>query len=261
MKSTLDIPGKDGGHTLSWEYRYIGDLGEKIMAIAPKLHLPLNILPLENGDRLTRSEFERRYTAMSQVKKAELIEGIVYMGSPVRAKSHGRPHMVINHWLGAYMVETPGVEALDNTTVRLDRDNEPQPDCLLRIEVGGQSRISQDDYVEGAPELVAEVAASSAAYDLNQKLNVYRRNQVQEYLVWRVYDTEFDWFYLDHGAYIQLEPNGDGITCSRIFPGLWLDKAALMSGNLTQVMLILQRGLASIEHQTFVQRLGSLTNQ
>jgi len=230
------------------------------MAIIPTVklsHLTLDILPLENGDRLTRKEFERRYTAMSQLKKAELIEGIVYMGSPVRAKSHGKPHACMMSWLGVYMLGTSGVEVLDNTTVRLDADNEPQPDGLLRIEVGGQSRITEDDYIEGAPELIVEVAASSAAYDLHQKLNVYRRNEVQEYLVWRVYDQEFDWSRLDKGVYVQLESNIDGITCSQVFPGLWLDKQALLSGDLTKVISVLQQGLSSLEHQNFVNQLAS----
>jgi len=227
------------------------------MAIAPNLSsLPLTILPLENGDRLTRPEFERRYQAMSQVKKAELIEGIVYMSSPLKAKSHGEPHAFVIAWLGNYMVGTPGVKVLDNPTVRLDSDNEPQPDAVLRIEVGGQSSISADDYIVGAPELIVEVAASSAAYDLHQKLNVYRRNQVQEYLVWRVYDRQFDWFQLDQAKYIQLEHNADKITCSQVFPGLWLDKEALLSGNLQHVMTILHQGLSSVEHQTFINQLG-----
>ena len=117
------------------------------------------ILPLENGDRLTRLEFERRYTAMPKLKKAELIEGIVYMGSPVRAKSHGQPHAAIMAMLSAYWIATPGVSLLDNATVRLDLDNEPQPDALLRIESGGRSIVSDDDYVEGAPELIVEIAA------------------------------------------------------------------------------------------------------
>jgi len=225
------------------------------MAIAS--HLPLNILPLENGDRLTRSEFERRYTAMSQLKKAELIEGVVYMGSPVRATSHGEPHAHIIGWLVVYTIGTPGVGILDNSTVRLDIDNEPQPDALLRIKVSGRSRITEDDYVESPPELVLEVAASSAAYDLHQKLNVYRRNEVQEYLVWRVYDQEFDWFRLDKGVYVQLESNLDGITCSQVFPGLWLDKQALLSGDLTKVMSVLQQGLSSLEHENFVNQLAS----
>lgn len=56
--------------------------------------LPQNrtLPPLENGDRLNRFEFERRYEAMPQVKKAELIEGIVYMPAALRFKSHGQPH-------------------------------------------------------------------------------------------------------------------------------------------------------------------------
>lgn len=220
-------------------------------AISP----PLTISPLENGDKLTRAEFERRYEAMPEVKKAELIEGMVYMASPVRAKKHGKPHSRIMTWLGIYEVATPGVEALDNTTVRLDADNEPQPDALLRIEQGGRSRISDDDYVEGATELIVEIAASTASLDLHKKLTVYRRNGVQEYLVWRVYDRQFDWFRLNAGEYIQVEPNADGIICSKIFPGLWLDKAALLGGNLAKVLEILQQGLASQEYQAFVQQL------
>ena len=148
------------------------------------------ILPLENGDRLTRIEFERRYTAMPQLKKAELIEGIVHMGSPVRAKSHGQPHAAIMAMLSVYWVATPGVSLLDNVTVRLDLDNEPQPDALLRIESGGRSIVSDDDYLEGAPELIAEIAASSAAYDLYDKKQVYRRNGVQEYIIWQVFDRK-----------------------------------------------------------------------
>ncbi|MBE9236255.1 Uma2 family endonuclease [Anabaena aphanizomenioides LEGE 00250] len=214
------------------------------------------IPPLENGDRLTRSEFERRYHTMPDVKKVDLIEGIVYMASPVRIRSHGKPHAYIMGWLATYESATLGVELADNTTVRLDADNEPQPDALLRIENGGQSRISEDDYVEGAPELIVEIAASSAAIDAHDKLKVYRRNQVQEYLIWRVYDGEFDWFILKDGEYRQLEANADGVFCSQVFPGLWLDKSALLAGNLAKVLEILQQGLASAEHQIFVEHLG-----
>ncbi|WP_417063924.1 Uma2 family endonuclease [Nodularia spumigena] len=217
----------------------------------------LTIPPLENGDKLTRHEFERRYHAMPNLKKAELIEGVVYVASPVRAKQHGKPHARIMTWLGTYEAATPGVEALDNTTVLLDTDNEPQPDALLRIEIGGQSRINKDDYVEGAPELIVEIAASSASYDLHEKLKVYRRNQVQEYLIWRVYDHQFDWFRLQQGEYIQLQPNADNIICSQIFTGLWLDKTALLGGDLGKVLTIVQQGLASPEHEYFISRLSS----
>ena len=222
-------------------------------AISPILTIP----PLENGDKLTRHEFERRYHAMSNLKKAELIEGVVYVASPLRIKSHGEPHAYIMTWLGVYKAATPGIGFADNATVLIDTDNEPQPDALLRIETGGQSRINKDDYVEGAPELIVEIAASSASYDLHEKLKVYRRNQVQEYLIWRVYDHQFDWFRLQQGEYIQLQPNTDNIICSQIFPGLWLDKTALLGGDLGKVLTIVQQGLASPEHENFISRLSS----
>ncbi|HEY9853188.1 MAG TPA: Uma2 family endonuclease [Leptolyngbyaceae cyanobacterium] len=212
--------------------------------------------PLENGDQLTRVEFERRYNAMPDLKKAELIEGVVYMASALRITQHGEPHADIIGWLSFYKAFTPNLQLGDNCTVRLDLDNEPQPDALLRIAVGGQSTISQDGYVEGAPELIVEIAASTVSIDFNQKLKVYRRNGVQEYLVWRVLDSEFDWFRLNAGEYIKLEPDSNGIIYSQIFPGLWLDKAALLAGNLAKVLEVLQQGLASQSHQDFVQQLA-----
>lgn len=222
-------------------------------AISPILTIP----PLENGDKLTRHEFERRYHAMANLKKAELIEGVVYVASPLRIKSHGEPHAYIMTWLGVYKAATPGIGFADNATVLIDTDNEPQPDALLRIETGGQSRINKDDYVEGAPELIVEIAASSASYDVHEKLKVYRRNQVQEYLIWRVYDYQFDWFRLQQGEYIQLQPNADNIICSQVFPGLWLDKTALLGGDLGKVLTVVQQGLASPEHENFISRLSS----
>ncbi|NEP03462.1 MAG: Uma2 family endonuclease [Okeania sp. SIO4D6] len=192
---------------------------------------------------------------MPHVKKAELIEGIVYMASPLRIRQHGNPNTRIMTWLGTYWSATPGVEVGDNCTVRLDAENEPQPDALLRITVDGQSTISEDGYVEGAPELIVEISASTASIDLHDKLKAYRRNQVQEYLVWRVYDGEFDWFRLRPGKYIKLQPNEKGIICSEYFPGLWLDQAALIAGDLAQVLAILQQGLNSSEHQNFITKL------
>lgn len=209
--------------------------------IAPPVKMP----PLENGDRLTRYEFERRYQAMPHIKKAELIEGIVYMASPLRAKSHGKPHARIMTWLGTYEAMTPEVEVLDNATVIFDTDNEFQPDALLRKEQGGSSRITADDYVAGAPELIVEIAASTASIDCHKKLQVYRRHGVQEYIIWRVDDGELDWFYLKAGEYLPLSANSSGIICSEVFPGLWLDSAALLSGDMAKILALLQQGLAS----------------
>lgn len=219
-----------------------------------------SIPPLEQGDRLTRDEFERRYNAMPNGKKFELIEGVVYMPSPVRVHRHGQPHYDIVTWLGVYHAATPGTHGADNTTARLDLDNEPQPDAMLFVDPahGGQVKISEDDYVEGAPELVAEVASSSASYDLHAKMHVYRRCGVKEYIVWRVLDGAIDWFVLTGGAYERLPPDSDGLFRSRVFPGLWLDPQAMLGGDLARVLESLQTGIASKEHGQFVERLKAI---
>jgi Uma2 family endonuclease len=213
-------------------------------------------LPLENGARLTRAEFERRYAAMPHIKKAELIEGVVYMPSPVRIE-HSRTHAYIIGWLVAYCSVTPHIDLGDNATVRLDADNEVQPDAFLRIAtmVGGTSRISDDHYLEGAPELIVEVAASSASYDLHDKMHVYRRNGVQEYIVWRVYDEALDGFQLQAGAYHRLDPDENGLLRSQVFPGLHLEVAALLAGDLATVLATVNAGTQTAAHAAFVQHL------
>jgi Uma2 family endonuclease len=212
---------------------------------------------LHAGDRLTRDEFERRYAAMPDLKKAELIEGVVYMGSPVRLVQHGQPECDLSAWLGFYAVLTPGLSRGANSTVRLDLDNEPQPDLLLRIPetAGGASRVDIDGYVEGPPELVVEVAASSVSYDLHQKLHAYRRNGVLEYLVHRVDDGEVDWFVLERGAYARMQPDRDGLLKSRTFPGLWLDVQALLRGDLLALRSAVECGCSEPAHAAFVTRL------
>jgi Uma2 family endonuclease len=219
---------------------------------------PRELIILESGDRLSREEFERRYRAMPQLKKAELIEGVVYVASPVRIKRHGEPHGDMITWLGLYKVATPGIMLGDNPTVRLDLDNEPQPDGLLRIEEakGGQSRISEDDYIEGAPELVVEIASSSASYDLHDKLWAYRRNGVREYLVWLTQEQAFRWYLLQAGEYVLQQPDELGILRSRVFPGLQLAIEALLGGDMQQVLVVLQEGIASEAHQRFVAQLN-----
>ncbi|MCW9680236.1 Uma2 family endonuclease [Dolichospermum planctonicum UHCC 0167] len=225
-----------------------------------KIPFPASIIPpLTNGDKLTRYEFERRYNAVSKPKKAELIEGIVYiMPAALRFRSHGQPHGRILTWLGNYEAITPGVALGVEPTVRLDLDNEPQPDAVLIIipEVGGQTRISEDDYIEGPPELVVEIAANSVAIDLHGKKQAYRRNGVREYIVWQVLDQELSWFSLEQGEYLELLPNEEGILKSRVFPGLWLAVNELLTGNMQVVLNVLQAGLQSVEHADFTHKLG-----
>jgi len=215
------------------------------------------IPPLENGDRMTGDEFMRRCEAMPDLKKAELIAGVVHMPSPVRQRYHGRQHYHFLNWLGHYDAGTPGLEGGDNSTVCLDLGSIPQPDCVFFIqpEHGGQVKINAEGYIEAAPDLVAEVASSSVSYDLHDKLDAYRRNGVREYLVCRVLDRQIDWFVLRGERYEPLALEPDGTLRSTVFPGLWLDTAALLRGDLNAVLAMVQHGLNSPEHLDFAAHL------
>lgn len=214
--------------------------------------------PLENGDRLTRVEFERRYSAMPEHVRAELVEGVVVMASPVRHTMHGTQHADLVSWTTIYRAATSGVFGGADATVRLDIDNEEQPDVYLFIDParGGKASIDRDGYINGAPEFVGEVAASTVSHDLGPKLNAYRRNGVNEYLVWRVQDAAIDWFILREGRFDLLPADADGVTRSIVFPGLWLDAAALLAGDLARVHAVLRDGLANPTHAAFAARLA-----
>jgi Uma2 family endonuclease len=236
------------------------------MAVSPSVDRPVKpaasrdgIPPLAHGEHLTRDEFERRYDAMPGLKKAELIEGVVHLPSPVRHGQHSSPHSTVVGWLWVYRAGTPGVDSGDNGSLRLDVGNMPQPDgyLIIRPEHGGRVRISEDDYIEGGPEMVGEVSASSVDYDLGGKQAAYLRNGVLEYVVWRVLDRAVDWFVRRDDRYELLAPGADGILRSEAFPGLWLDPAALISGDSAGVLAMLQQGIASAEHAEFVARLGA----
>src|SRR5262245_53620918 len=214
--------------------------------------------PLQPGDRLTPQEFLRRYEATPEVWKAELIEGVVYMPSPVSDEDHGAPHFDMISWLGLYRSYTPNVRGGDNSTLKLELGfNVPQPDAFLRIlgECGGKSRVDSDGYIVGSPELIGEVSASSVSYDLHDKLGAYQRNGVQEYVVWRVLDKKIDWFLLQRGKFKPLLLTRDGYYKSKVFPGLWLDPNALVQGNMAKVLEVVQQGLAAPEHRRFVEKL------
>ncbi|HET6382839.1 MAG TPA: Uma2 family endonuclease, partial [Armatimonadota bacterium] len=206
---------------------------ERSIAMSTTTLLPSSVRtervpPLENGDYLTRQEFERRYEAMAHLKKAELLRGVVYMPSPLRLDQHGHPHFELVGWAFLYEAATSGIVGADNSTIRLGPEDEPQPDVLLMIprELGGQAAIDADGFVDGAPELAIEVAASSVSYDLHVKLEVYQERGVREYVVWRTQDRAIDWFVLRGGVYERLEPRPDGILRSEVFPGLWLEPSA-----------------------------------
>lgn len=212
-------------------------------------------LLLQSGDHLSADEFERRYHAMPELKKAELIGGVVYMPSPVLFDDHANPHVHMGCWLTYYEAYTRGVRAGDNATVRLNPKNRPQPDILLLIrpECGGMTTITEG-YVTGPPEHIVEISASSVSYDLHSKLREYHLAGIPEYVVWRVWDRAIDWFVRREQGYEKIEPE-NGVYRSRIFPGLWLDVDAMIAGEMGRVLEVLQQGLATPEHAVFCEQL------
>ncbi|MBM3492814.1 MAG: Uma2 family endonuclease [Armatimonadetes bacterium] len=223
---------------------------------APQVRGGAGIPRLQSGDRLTRIEFERRYRAMPQLKKAELVEGVVYMPSPV-SMEHARPCAALAGWALAYVAATRETEVAQNATVILDSANEVQPDVLIRQMDGGTSRINADSYIEGPPEFVMEVAYSTASYDLHDKRRVYERTGVGEYLVWRVQDGQLDWWALREQVFVPMAEAE--IMKSGVLPGLWLNRSAMLAGDLQAVLATLQEGLASSEHAGFVRSLVATT--
>lgn len=196
--------------------------------------------PLESGDHLTREEFHRRYSERPDIKKAELVEGIVYVSSPVSAY-HGGPDSIMTTVLGVYAAPRPGLRALSNVTVYPDDESEVQPDVLLMsVDPPGTARIRADGYVEGPPELVVEIAASSASYDLHSKRRVYEHAGVPEYVVWVVYERRILWLRLEGGHYVEVEPDANGMTESSVFPGLRLAVAKLLAGDDAGVLAALE---------------------
>jgi Uma2 family endonuclease len=215
-----------------------------------------SVPPLVPGEKLTRVEFLRRWEAAPRIKLAELIKGIVYMPSPLSV-DHGEMDLDLGGWLFHYRAATPGTKGAHNATTFLLEDA-PQPDVSLRIlpEYGGTSS-TEDKYLSGPPEFVAEVCATSAAIDLHDKLDLYQEARVREYLAVLVNEREIRWHILVNDCFEILQPDADGIWRSRVFPGLWLDGQALLQGNVQQVIARLDEGLRSPEHVQFVKDLAA----
>jgi Uma2 family endonuclease len=212
---------------------------------------------LRHGDRLSAEEFERRYDAMPALKKAELINGVVHMPPAVIFEDHGGPHFDLIGWMALFRMTTGGVRGADNSTLRLALANRLQPDASLLVlpSHGGQVRIDAEGYIVGGPDLVAEVAASSEREDMGEYLELYARNHVREYIVWRVLRRTIDWFRLRGDRFEPLPVGEDGVFRSEVLPGLWLDPAALIAGDMEAVVSVAQQGIATPDHTAFVARL------
>jgi Uma2 family endonuclease len=214
------------------------------------------LLPrLEPGDHLDQKTFHERYEAMPEDVRAELIGGIVFMPSPLR-RPDGRGHARVIHWLGDYQDATPGTDVFDNATAILGPDSEPQPDAALLIVAPGKGQTREEDgYTVGAPELIVEVASSTVAIDLHLKRKDYERAGVREYVVVTLQPERVIWLVSRGGAFVDHEPGPDGVLRSEVFPGLWLDPAALLRDDRQRVKEVLQQGLATPEHAVFVAAL------
>lgn len=217
-------------------------------------------IPLEAGDHLDQPTFHARYEAMPPDTRAELIGGVVYIVSPMK-NPHGRHTRDVSFWLRSYEIATPGVEGGDNLTTILGDDSEPQPDaCLyIRPEKGGQVRINEEEYTEGAPELIVEVASSTESYDLHSKKRDYEKAGVREYVVVALRQRQVFWFLLQDRQYVPLTLGDDGIYRSKNFPGLWLDPASLLDLDGKRIRAVLQQGLESPEHAEFLRKLDGPT--
>ena len=215
------------------------------------------VLPLQPGDRLRADEFERRYAAMPEGTKAELIEGIVYMQAAAKL-SHGQPFGFLTTWIGHYCLATPGTDYAIDATDRLDDSNQPQPDISLIIQpdCGGQTTVSSDGYLTGGPELIVEIAGSSVAIDRGPKLRTYEQHGVKEYLIWRVNNRSLEWYVRRNDRFELQQPDEQGVLRSEVFAGLWLDRDAALRRDGAATMRTLDAGLASEAHAAFVRRLS-----
>ena len=213
---------------------------------------------LEPGDHLDQPAFHARYNAMPEEVKAELVGGVVYMPAALR-RPHGRSSGLLVHWLRAYEDDTLGVEVCDNTTTILGENSEPQPDACLIVqpEFGGQMRETEDEYLQGAPELVGEVASSTESYDLHSKKRDYERAGVREYVVVALRQRKVFWFVNREGKYEEKQPDADGVFRSEVFPGLWLDPQALVELNGRRLLEVLRQGLATPGHADFAAQLAA----
>ena len=218
---------------------------------------PVLTSPLREGEHLTPDEFLHRWDAMPDLKRAELVDGIVHMPSPL-SYIHGDFEPRLSGWLTFYRLFTPQCVLLGNVTTRMSHDSVPQPDLSLRIpaELGGQSRI-EGEYPAGAPEFIVEVSHSTFARDSGVKQRLYERSGVREYLIVRPTKRQILWHELVNGKFQQIAPDPDGLYRSRIFPGLWLDPDALWNNDLKALYAVIERGAATEEHQAFLRKLAS----
>lgn len=214
--------------------------------------------PLENGDRLDQRTFHERYESTADHVRAELIGGIVYLASPQKIP-HSRTTLLVGRWLDEYEERTPGTEMLAGATDIMGSESQPEPDhCLFVLPAyGGRVRVNRRGYLTGAPEPIVETAATTESRDLHQKKDDCEKARVREYVVVALRSKKVFWFIRRGGKFAEMRPGPDGIFRSKAFPGLRLDRDALLKRDRARLLTVLREGLASIEHASFVAKLAA----
>ncbi len=207
--------------------------------------IPFYPLFFHPGDRLSRDEFLERWERMPALKKAELIDGVVYMPSPVsltHSGYDGLSHLV----LSSFAARTPGSGFFPNATW-LMLESAPQPDsCLCWLPPSGTLKTIRD-LATGVPDLIVEVSLSTRSYDLGPKLALYQKAGVPEYVALLVEEERIEWRVLEQGSYGLMQPDTDGIFRSRAFPGLWIESAAFWRKDQARLLAVLEQGLEQID--------------
>jgi Uma2 family endonuclease len=212
---------------------------------------------LVEGQHLDQPTFHSLYEATPPGTRAELINGVVHMPSPV-GSAHSVAQVPVIVWLDYYAEKTLGVQVMDNATTILGWKSEPQPDGLLRIlpDSGGRTWLERG-FVHGAPELVVEVSKATRFVDLGPKKADYEQAGVLEYFVHAIDPDEIFWFGQDEGILVKRALDDDGLYRSTAFPGLWLDPQALLKGDRQRLRAVVDLGCATTEHAAFVARLAA----
>jgi Uma2 family endonuclease len=250
----------NGDHLTREEFRSIcekmpPDFSAELIDDTVYLHRKVG--KLHNGKKLSQEEFHSIYEKMPADFRAELIDGTVFIREPLGIP-HASNHADLTTLLGIYKLKTPGLQLCDSASVFLSSNDEVQPDLLLRIlpKYGGSSKDTYTGYIAGAPELVIEVAHSSRAIDLFKKRKRYEKFGVQEYMVFCLAPAEIFWFEKDSPNYKSIQKE-NGVYKSKIFPGLWIDEAAMIRTDSDKWMAVLEEGLRSKEHEQFVKQQKS----
>ena len=185
---------------------------------------------------------------------ADLVGGVVHLWIRVTV-SHGQMSATLNGGIGLSRVGLTGIHGGVRTTTVLGDDSEVQPDATLRFPIGGTSAVNDDDYLVGCPELVCDVVDTADAHALTARRADDERYGATEVVMVTVREPRVLWLVGEGDRLTERSPDADGVYRSGVFPGLWLDPAALLAEDMQRLLDVLRQGLATPEHAAFAASL------